>query len=139
MNSLQTAEETAATSCVLDASALLAAALDEPGRERVLTGIRNGAAVSAVNLAEVATRLMDLGFSAESVPEFISAYRLSIEEFSAADAWRCATLRPSTRSAGLSLGDRACLALAERLRLPALTADRAWRSLDIGVHVEVIR
>lgn len=64
---------------------------------------------------------------------------VEVEPLTLADAVEIARLRPLTRSAGLSLGDRACVALARRLALPALTADRAWTGLDLGVELHQIR
>ena len=57
----------------------------------------------------------------------------------AAQAWRAGLLRRKTQAHGLSLGDRACLALAEVLEVPAMTMDRAWAALDLEVEVIVPR
>jgi PIN domain nuclease of toxin-antitoxin system len=122
---------------VLDASALLALLQDEPGSERVLATLP-GALISAVNLSEVVAKLAEVGMPAATIQRSL---RLSIEVVPFDDelAVRTGLLRPVTRSAGLSLGDRACLALAASRSLPALTTDRAWNSVATGVDVVVIR
>jgi PIN domain nuclease of toxin-antitoxin system len=95
--------------------------------------------ISAVNVAEVITRLIDLGYSPEAAEVAISRGGFEVIPFDTAAASLAAKLRVTTRHLGLSLGDRACLALAEREGLPVLTADRAWASLDIGVEIRLIR
>ena len=129
---------------LLDASALLAYLADEPGAGRVQGAIAAGAAVSAVNLAEVLSKLADRGADPEAAVAALTARGLlgaavAVEPFSAADAVAAARLRPLTRAEGLSLGDRACLATAQRLGLAALTADRRWAQLHLPVAVELIR
>lgn len=126
-------------SSVLDASALLALLLDEPGSARVAEVMSDDAFISAVNVTEVVTRQIDLGLAGERAQTVVAGLRLTIVPFDEDLAYRAALLRVATRSAGLSLGDRACLALAERLGLPTLTADRAWAALQIGAQIEVIR
>jgi ribonuclease VapC len=123
---------------VLDASAILARVLDEPGGEMVRTVI-DGARVSAANLAEVVQRLVDLGADDRNVTDTIrelSCQVIALDEGLALDA---GLLRRATKSKGLSLGDRACLALGKRLGLPVYTADRVWAELDLGVEVVLIR
>jgi len=122
---------------VLDASAVLALLQDEPGGDRVLESLP-GALICSVNLPEVVAKLAELGMSE---PEIRLALSLGLEvvTFDEALAFSAGVLRPATRSAGLSLGDRACLALALSRALPVLTTDRAWRDIDVGVEVEVIR
>jgi len=139
MTSSSTAAETPATSWVLDASALLALLLREPGAERVRQVIAGGASMSSVNVSEVVARLMDLDYSREEVDASFQGLRIDIIEFDVAQARDAGYLRPLTRSRGLSLGDRACLAVARRLGLPALTADRNWAGLDAGVEVVICR
>ena len=123
---------------VLDASAILARVLDEPGRE-VVEAVIDGASVSAVNLTEVAQRLVDLGANDQGVAETIRALSLQIVGFDEDLGLQAGLLRRATRSKGLSLGDRACLALGRRLGLPVYTADHAWAELDLGVEVVLIR
>ncbi|MEE4273431.1 MAG: type II toxin-antitoxin system VapC family toxin [Thermoanaerobaculales bacterium] len=122
---------------VLDASALLALLQDEPGGDRVLTSLP-GALISSVNLSEVVAKLAELGMP-ESDIRLALSLGLDVVPFDVALAFSAGALRPATRSMGLSLGDRACLALARSRSLPALTTDRAWRDIDINVEVEVIR
>ena len=123
---------------VLDASAVIAVLNDEQGGARVAAVMRR-AAISAVNYAEIGTHLVDGGVDAQAVDAILSALDLDVRPFEAGDAMRVAALRKATRRGGLSLGDRACIALAQRLSLPALTADRLWASLDLGVEIELIR
>ncbi len=114
---------------VLDASALLAFLLDEPGADVVEHAILEGAAISTVNMAEVLTCQADLG----GEPGFTIPDTLTVEPFTVDDAIVSARLRTRTKELGLSLGDRACLALRHRLELPVLSGDRAWRDLPDSV------
>lgn len=125
---------------VLDASALLAAMLEEQGQEAVERALAT-AIISSVNFVEVASRLIDGGLSPEDAEEDLAALELSVISFDHVQAIEAARLRALTRHAGLSLGDRACLALARVRSVPVLTADRAWSGLaaQIGVDVELIR
>ena len=105
------------------------------------TGFSNrfpAALISSVNLSEVVAKLAELGMP-ESEIRLALSLGLEVVPFDEALAFSAGALRPVTRSAGLSLGDRACLALARSRALPALTTDRAWRDIDIDVEVEVIR
>ncbi len=131
-------------SSVLDASAALAYLRDEEGAGRVTEALGDGAVMSAANWAEVLSKVADLGGDPEAlearlVTEGLIGSALEIVPLEPRDAAMIARLRPVTRAAGLSLGDRACLALAVRLGLPALTADRAWAGLELGTEVEAIR
>lgn len=124
---------------VLDASSILAVLNEESGAERVEAAIRAGAAVSTVNLSEVIAKLADSGLDEEAVREALGNVQMAVVSFDDDLAYRAGLLRPLTRGVGLSFGDRACLALAQRLGLPAMTADRAWSDLAVGVTIEVIR
>ena len=124
---------------VLNASALLAAINREPGAEVVEQAIEAGAAIGTVNLAEVATKLREAGGSEAEIRRRLGRFALHVVDFDAELAYQTGFLRPATAAAGLSLADRACLALAARLNLPVLTADHAWSSLRIGVTVQLIR
>lgn len=126
-------------SSVLDASAVLALMLGEAGAARVRQAILQGAFISAVNVTEVVTRQLDRGVSEHDARANVDELEMDIVPFDEDLAYRAGLLRSVTRSAGLSLGDRACLALAERLGLPALTADRAWGRIQAGVQIDVIR
>jgi ribonuclease VapC len=123
---------------VLDASALIALLRDEPGAEMV-ERLLGRAVISAVNWAEVLQRFHAHGVETADKRESVEALGVGIEAFSPADADAVAGLWQPTRGAGLSLADRACLALARRLDVPAHTADRAWRKVDVGVEVVLIR
>lgn len=129
---------------VLDASALLAHLRDEPGADVVAEAIASGAVISTVNLAEVFSRVADQGgdpakLAAELTQSGLLDGAITVEPFTAADAIDAGRLRPLTRDAGLSLGDRACLALARRLDAPALTADTDWQGVAHGVELRPIR
>lgn len=126
------------TDAVADASTVLAVLRGEVGAEDGLRAISQ-AAISAVNYAEVISRLVDLGASVDDATQAVGQLGIEVADFDETLAVRTAILRESTRARGLSLGDRACLALAHRLGLPAVTADRAWAELDLGVEVVLIR
>lgn len=123
---------------VLDASALLALLNEEPGSEVVEASIP-GAVISAVNLSEVIAKLSENGLPDEAIHQVLEDVELEVHVFDAVSAHQTGRLRPETRSSGLSLGDRACLALGRQLGLPVLTADRPWRDLALDVEVRLIR
>lgn len=123
---------------VLDASVLLAVILGEVS-DRDAEPWLHGACMSAVNLSEVIARLTDLGYSDRLIADGLAEFDLDIHPFNADQAAFAGHLRSSTRHRGLSIGDRACLALAAELGRPAITADRAWADLDLGIPIEVIR
>lgn len=123
---------------VLDSSAILAVIHREPGADVVLRSMPNAVA-STVNIAEVVTRLSDTKMPEDDILSVIGDLRLDAVGFDDAQAFAAGLLRRVTRHIGLSLGDRACLALADRMGLPVLTADRPWAQLDIGVEVRLIR
>ena len=134
---------TRGTPVVLDASALLAVFREEQGHELVSNRIADGGLVSALNWAEVLSRLVDLGgdpheTAAMASPQTASG-TIEVVPFGDREARESAKLRARTRSLGLSLADRAALALALARGLPVLTADRAWTSLRLPVKIEVIR
>lgn len=131
-------------SAVLDASALLAYLRDEPGADVVADAVAGGAAISTVNLGEVLSRVADRGADPARVARQMTDRGLldgtiMVEPFTSADAVEVGRLRPLTRAHGLSLGDRACLALARRLGRPAVTADTAWSQLDLDLDLRQIR
>ncbi len=125
-------------SSVLDASAVLALLHGEEGAE-VVEGLLEGAAISAVNWSEVCQRSLAREVEMEGLRTDVEALGVAVLPFEAEDAERAAKLWPLTREVGLSLGDRACLALAIRSEVPAVTADRTWLGLDLGVDVRAIR
>ena len=125
---------------VLDASAVLAYLLGEPGEGEVGEVLEHGRGViSAVNLSEVAAKLADGGMSDAESDAVVAALDMRVVPFDTAQALACARLRAPTRSLGLSLGDRACLALAEQLSLSVITTDRAWSALTVAVPIRVLR
>jgi len=125
-------------SIVLDSSAILAHLNDEPGSERAAP-IFGDALISAVNLAEVVAKLAEHGASLNLIRAALSRYGFQIAAFDEELAERTGALRVKTKALGLSLGDRACLALAERFALPVLTADRAWKDLNLSIDVQLFR
>jgi len=128
------------TTAVLDASAILALLRGEPGADKV-KAVLPGAAVTTVNLSEVVGHFARNGIAEADVRSVLGPLPLERIPFDEELAYAAGTLLPLTRTAGLSLGDRACLALARRLGVPAVTADRPWRGIAgaVGVAVDVIR
>jgi len=123
---------------VLDTSALLAFVNGEPGGEAVAYVIGD-AVISAVNLAEAVTKLVDRGATLDVARDALAMADYEVADFDRAQAEAAGALIAITRPKGLSLGDRACLALAQRERTVALTADRSWAELDVGVEVRLFR
>ena len=123
---------------VLDASALLCLLFEEPGHERVEAALGTGC-IAAANLAEVVGLLVDRGVPPEEVVADLREVDLEVVPLDRAQAEAAGMLRAATRAAGLSLGDRACLALARTLGATALTTNRSWAGVDCGVSVEVVR
>ncbi|MEO8802802.1 MAG: type II toxin-antitoxin system VapC family toxin [Rudaea sp.] len=123
---------------MLDASALLAFLFTERGHEQVAAQL-DASCISTVNLTEVASRFARDGHDPRALCRRIVGSPIEIVPFLAGDAEIAAALTPLTQEHGLSLGDRACLALAMSRQIPALTANRAWASLDLPVTVQLIR
>jgi PIN domain nuclease of toxin-antitoxin system len=123
---------------VLDASAVLVYLQREPGYEKVQDALARGAALSTVNLAEVCAKLVDRNLPWGEIGRGWEGLGLNVVPFTDQDAPESALLYPKARRPGLSLGDRACLALGVRLGLPVLSADRAWKSFG-GVQLEMVR
>jgi ribonuclease VapC len=123
---------------VLDSSAVLAAYLREPGSDKV-RDTTEARLISAVNFAEVEAKLIERGLSHDSIRMLESLLPCQTIAFDHTQASLTAKLRPLTKHQGLSLGDRACLALAIQQKATALTADRAWAEIDVGVRVEIVR
>lgn len=127
---------------VLDASALLAALLGEAGGEAVLAVVASGEPLllSAVNLAEaIAILHRQRGLVAAEARDELLTLGLEVVPFDAEQAAMAGALEPVLRGRGISLGDRACLGLAQGRGLPVLTADRIWTSLDLGIDIRLIR
>jgi ribonuclease VapC len=128
------------SSCVLDASALLALLQNEPGAAQVEERmLHDDCLLLTVNLTEVLTRLADHGVPMDDAERALAAFDLEIVAFDPAHARLAAELRESTRASGLSLGDHACLALAKSRNAIAVTTDRPWLTLDCGVQIECVR
>ena len=123
---------------VLDASALLALLNAEKGADLVEEALPR-AILSTVNYAEVVTRLSLLGMPEDEIHNALDVLGLEIMPFDDEQAFQSGLLAPQTQSLGLSLGDRACLALALKTKSVALTADRAWQNLQVGVEIHLIR
>lgn len=123
---------------VLDTSAVIAYLNGEPGSERVSPHL-SGALLSSVNLCEIVSKYADWGEDAEQVLSDVEGLEVEIVLFSPAQALFAAQLRPATRSLGLSLGDRACLALGLECDAIVLTADKAWAELEKPHRIEVLR
>jgi PIN domain nuclease of toxin-antitoxin system len=124
---------------VLDASALLVFLHGEAG-VNTIRPLLFRSVISSVNWAEVLQKVIARGSrEVRDVQEELESLGLGVLPFTAEDAESTALLWPSTRRAGLSLGDRACLSLAQKLGLPALTADRGWAALGLEVEVRLIR
>lgn len=127
------------SSVVLDASAVLALLGGESGSEKLTFEVLKDAICSTVNLAEVQGKLVGRGIEAEVAWQAaMSALRASVP-FTDEHAKIAGSLITRTKSAGLSLGDRACLALAISLNAPVYTADRSWKDLKIGVRIHSLR
>lgn len=125
---------------VLDASAMLATLLDEPGGDDVFE-VMNGSHISVINLSEVYATLFDGGMSFETAEQIISPLPVRVRTFRDGHAWQTAKLRPLTRQFGLSLGDRACITTAMFADLPILTADRRMAEAKdvLGIDIRMIR
>ena len=122
---------------VADASAVIALLVDEPFTrfepQRLVT-----ASISAVNLSEVLARLLQLGVPESAADGAVAGLDLQIVAFDDKQARTTARLREVTRHAGLSLADRACLALGLHLNAPVVTADRVWAAIEVGVEIVLI-
>jgi ribonuclease VapC len=123
---------------VLDASALLALFNDEPGAQAVLDALAGDCLVSAVNQTEVLTKLLDKGLSKAEAISVMESVEIQVLAFDASQSLDTAWFRLETRTVGLSLGDRACLALARSRKAVALTADRPWLQVADAVGVTVL-
>jgi ribonuclease VapC len=123
---------------IFDSSALIALMRGEPGWE-VAAEYAENAIICAVNLSEVVAKFVREGGDPDQIAFHIRATELRVVDFDAGLAFEAGNLIRQTAAFGLSLGDRACLALAKRETLPVLTSDTAWRDVDIGVNLIFIR
>ncbi len=124
---------------VLDASVLLAILNSEPGAGKLPLRSLGEAVASTVNLAEVQSKLVSTGIAPEDAWQAATSPVQEIAEFTAQQAKIAGSLVVLTRALGLSLGDRACLALAIARKAPVYTADRSWKTLRLGIPIHVIR
>lgn len=129
---------------VLDASAILAYLHNESGAELVESTLVEGAYISAANWAEVLSKISDIGgdpdlLTTQLIKQGILGSAIKILPLTEQDASAIGQLRPLTKKFGLSLADRACLALGLRLNLPVVTADQSWLKLKLGVTVKCFR
>lgn len=127
-------------SYLLDASALLALMLGERGAD-VVHGVLPGARVSAVNIAEVVSKLQEYSVPEDVIRRSLDELDLTIVPFDLDQAHRAGLLRTVTKRKGLSLGDRCCLAAADHIGATAVTADTEWLEVadEAGVEVLAIR
>lgn len=128
------------TGVALDASALLALLLGEPGADKV-KAVLDGALIGAVNLAEIVSHYAKLGAARSDIEALLRPLPVQVVPIDTALSYEAGMLRPLTLKGGLSLGDRYCLALAKREGVPALTAERRWPDIAAAadVTVELIR
>ena len=127
---------------VLDASAILAFLQGEPGQERVWDALHNRQClVSAANQAEVIAKALDRGTNQATIQAVLAELAYTVVDIKAEDGAQAGWMRDATRKLGLSLGDRLCLALAQRLQAPVITADRPWLDVAslLGLNILCIR
>ncbi|WP_062212850.1 type II toxin-antitoxin system VapC family toxin [Aureimonas sp. AU12] len=123
---------------VLDASALLCLLNEEDGAEHVEASL-DGSVISAVNFSEVVAKIVERGGTRDLAAAMLDPLHMQIVNFDQSQALCAGELRQVTRTAGLSFGDRACLALAVARDMPALTTDRAWAALELDLQIELLR
>jgi len=127
------------TDYVFDASAILALILQEQGKDAVEEYLMESRWIASVNLAEIVTKLVDYAYTDADISESLGELGLDVVDFDGSQALEAGRLRKETRGLGLSLGDRACLAVAMAMRCPAITADRTWQSLALPIQVYTVR
>ena len=123
---------------VLDASAVLAILGGEPGADQVIPFLGESA-ISTVNLAEVHGKLVSRGVPRNEAWKAVLSLVREVIDFDLQQSKLVGELLAETHSLGLSLGDRACLALGAVLKAPVYTTDRAWKPLKVGVEIRVLR
>jgi ribonuclease VapC len=125
------------TAAVLDASAIIALLKSERGASKV-SGVVAEAAVGVFNQAEVVSHFVHLGAPIDEIHAMLAALPYDVIPAEEALGWEAGALRAVTSGAGLSLGDRFCLALAKQLKVPAYTADRTWKDVAGAADVKVV-
>ncbi|MCE2731557.1 MAG: type II toxin-antitoxin system VapC family toxin [Rickettsiaceae bacterium] len=124
---------------ILDASALITLLSEEKGHE-VVASILPKSIMSSVNVAEVAKFLIEKrGLSKEEVSNIIHSLIEKIMPFDTKLALTSSDIISQTKSLGLSLGDRACLALAISTGYTVYSSDRIWSQLELDCKIVVIR
>ncbi len=123
---------------VLDASALLALVNQEPGQD-IVAELLPRSLVSAVNASEFVAKLTDQGMPEGEVQEVLVALNVTVVPFDEAQGLVAGYLRAVTKPFGLSLGDRACLALGLQVQCPVVSADKTWAQLDLPLEIQIIR
>jgi len=123
---------------VMDSSAVLASIRGEPGADLVNAALA-GAFISAINLAEVVSKLILGGIPDTEAAAIVRRIGVQLVETDEEQALAASLIHAKTRSAGISIGDAFCLALGKLRGCPVMTADRAWKTLDLGVEVTLIR
>ncbi len=127
------------TVTVLDASAILAFLQGEPGQDLVLAALQTRrCVVSAANQAEIITKSLDRGLAEETITAILAELNYTSVDIPVADGEQAGRMRSLSRSAGLSLADRLCLALACRLKARVLTADRAWLQVADALKLDIV-
>ena len=126
------------TEYVLDSSAVLADLRGEPGGDMVRE-VSASSYLSAINFAEVITKLIESGVPPDEATQIANGLEYTVLSADQERAALAGRLHARTRRTGVSLGDRFCLALAQELSLPALTGDRRWKTLDLGIEITLIR
>jgi ribonuclease VapC len=127
------------TKVVVDASVVIAYLRREPGWESLEGYLAGTCLISTVNLTEVIGKLREKGVDPVTVEAILDQLGLTVVPFDELQARRAGELRVTTRSQGLSLGDRVCLALAGAQAVPAITTDSVWATLDVDIEVWVVR
>lgn len=125
-------------SYALDASAVLALINTEPGHEKVAHYLPE-ACISTVNLSEIASILHGLNVPDEEITVLLDSLVPTVVDFDKMSAYQTAWFKFATKNMGLSLGDRACIALGKIYNIPIVTADKAWATLDLGIKIMLIR
>ena len=123
---------------VLDASAILAYLQEEPGGE-IVEEYKGNALISAVNLAEVCSRLADNGYNSVEIRGFVNKLNMQVISFDTDQAFGVGDLRSSTIKYGMSIGDRACLFLSRKYNFPAVTTNRIWKKINLDTEIRLIR
>jgi ribonuclease VapC len=127
------------SSAVIDASVILAILFQERGADKMTDEIMTGVVASTVNLAEVQSKLVNMGHDPDRAWKDALLFETDPEPYTADQAKIAGSLIAKTEKYGLSLGDRSCLALAISLKAPVYTTEQLWKKLNVGIPIHVIR